>query len=79
MTSSKKEGLVRLLGIILMSGGAFIGGWTGAILAPTDELGSFPVWWTYAKNSSLILGGSIAAGLYWIPYRLYLAKWVCNG
>ena len=79
MTPSKREGLVRLLGLILMSGGALIGGWTGAILAPTDELGNFPDWWTYTKNSSLILGGSIAAGLYWILYRLYLAKWICNG
>jgi len=79
MTSSKREGLIRLLGLIFMSGGAFIGGWIGGILAPTDELGKFPDWWAYAKNSSLILGGSIAAGLYWILYRRYLAKWVSNG
>ena len=60
MTESKKEMITKLIGVILMFAGAFIGSRISENITLTDSSGYQPHWWIYGKN---IL--NFGRGIFW--------------
>ena len=75
MTESQKEMITKLIGVILMITGAFIGSRISENITLTDSSGYQPHWWIYGKNILILVGGSFGAGIYWIIYTKFLENW----
>ena len=75
MTESQKEMITKLIGVILMFTGAYIGSRISENITLTDSSGYQPHWWIYGKNILILVGGSFGAGIYWIIYTKFLENW----
>tara|TARA_Y100001934_G_C12277893_1_gene738341 strand:+ start:80 stop:316 length:237 start_codon:yes stop_codon:yes gene_type:complete len=76
MIINRKDAIVIFTGVMIMALGALIGGWISITFDPLLFFESTPVWWNQAKNIFIVIGGSISAVGYWIPYKMFLEKWV---
>ena len=76
MIINRRDAIVIFIGVMIMAFGALVGGWISVIVDPLYFFEQPPVWWSQAKNIFIVIGGSIGAVGYWIPYKMFLEKWV---
>jgi hypothetical protein len=73
---TNRDGIVIFIGVLIMAAGALIGGWKAESLEPLYFFNEAPNWWSQAKNILIVVGGSLAAIVYWILYKIFLENWV---
>ena len=79
MIINRRDAITTFAGIMIMAIGALIGGWVSTTIDPSPFFKSTPIWWDYAKNIFIVIGSSLTAVGYWIPYKIFLEKWVQQG
>ena len=78
MSIGTKNVIVMCIGVASLTLGALSGSLITTLIAPVDEFNRSPGWWSGHPSLEVVLiivGSCMGAGVYWIPYKLFLDKW----
>ena len=81
MSTGTKNVIVMCIGVASLTLGALSGSLITTLIVPVDEFNRSPGWWSGHPSLEVVLiivGSCMGAGVYWIPYKLFLEKWAVS-